>query len=60
MASESNTVMRIFCALLALLGLGIYLYWGVVFGVWVDIGLYSITALLLGFGIVGYLLYSSQ
>jgi len=52
--------MRIFCALLALLGLGIYLYWGVVFGVWVDIGLYSITALLLGFGIVGYLLYSSQ
>jgi hypothetical protein len=37
-------------------GVGLYIYWGVRFGVWYDIGIYSITSVLVISGIVGILL----
>ena len=43
---------------LTLLGVLFYAIWGVAYGGWFDIGVYSITILLLGFGLVGIYLYS--
>jgi hypothetical protein len=37
-------------------GVGLYLYWGMRFNVWYDIGIYSITSVLVISGIVGILL----
>jgi len=37
-------------------GIGLYLYWGMRFNVWYDIGIYSITSVLVISGIVGILL----
>jgi hypothetical protein len=42
--------------LILLSGIGFYIYWGVRFGVWYDIGIYSITSVLVVSGIVGILL----
>jgi hypothetical protein len=36
------------------------LVWGLVFGIWWDVGLYTVLLLLYGFGIVGFLLYSMK
>ena len=43
---------------LTVLGILFYFVWGVAYGGWFDIGVYSITILLLGFGLVGIFLYS--
>jgi len=43
---------------LAILGILFYFVWGAAYGKWFDIGVYSITILLLGFGLVGIYLYS--
>ena len=40
----------------ALAGLVYYIGWGLYYHVWADIGIYSITAFLMGIGIVGTLL----
>ena len=37
---------------------GVYFSWGLAYGKWFDIGVYSITVLLIGFGLVGIFLYS--
>ncbi len=50
----------IFYAFLFSLGVAIYLAWGIMFGVWVDVGLYSVVAVLMGFGFFGFLLYSIE
>ena len=42
--------------LLLISGVGFYLYWGMRFSVWYDIGIYSITSVLVISGIVGILL----
>jgi hypothetical protein len=39
-------------------GLGLYFGWGILFGVWLDVGVYAVSILLIGFGLVGMLLYS--
>ncbi len=44
-------------------GIGLYLVWGVLYNSWniltvENSGIYALTVLLVGFGIVGYLLYS--
>ena len=44
-------------------GIGLYLVWGVLYNSWniltvANSGIYALTVLLVGFGIVGYLLYS--
>jgi len=54
----SNNVLSLLYALLAAIGIAIYLSWGIMFGVWWDVGLYAITAVLVSFGIIGFLLYS--
>lgn len=43
---------------LTILGVLFYFVWGVAYGGWVDVGVYSITIILLGFGLVGIFLYS--
>lgn len=42
--------------LLLISGIGLYIYWGVRFGVWYDIGIYSVTSVFVISGIVGILL----
>ena len=37
-------------------GIGIYMYWGITFGVWYDIGIYSLTIVLVLPGIIGTIL----
>ncbi|MFO7793252.1 MAG: hypothetical protein R6W73_09805 [Candidatus Saliniplasma sp.] len=54
----SNNMLSILYAMLAAIGIAIYLSWGIMFGVWWDVGLYSITAVMIAFGIVGFFLYS--
>ena len=60
-----NKVMMAFYS--ALLGLGIVLYlaWGLMYGSWnlldrTNLGMYSVTVMLCGFGIVGMLLYHNK
>ncbi|MFW6038668.1 MAG: hypothetical protein ACOC89_03945 [Candidatus Saliniplasma sp.] len=54
----SHDILSILYALLAAIGIAIYFSWGIMYGVWWDVGLYSVTAVMVGFGIVGFLLYS--
>jgi len=54
----SHDVLSLLYALLAAIGIAIYLSWGIMFGVWWDVGLYAVTAMMVGFGLVGFLLYS--
>ena len=54
----SHDVLSLLYALLAAIGIAIYLSWGIMFGVWWDVGLYAVTAVMVGFGLVGFLLYS--
>jgi hypothetical protein len=51
-------VMKGFCLLLLIAGILLYLSWGLLFNVWADIGLYSMVVLLVGFGLIGTILYS--
>ncbi len=41
-----------------MLGVGLYVGWGVMFNIWLDVGVYAISVILAGFGLVGMLLYS--
>ncbi|MGM0405384.1 MAG: hypothetical protein ACQEQM_04505 [Thermoplasmatota archaeon] len=54
----SHDILSILYALLAAIGIAIYFSWGIMFGVWWDVGLYSVTAMMVGFGLVGFFLYS--
>jgi hypothetical protein len=51
-------IVRGFCVLLMITGLTMLLTWGIVFGIWWDIGLYSVLVLLIGGGLIGTILYS--
>jgi len=56
-------IMLTFYTALLALGIFIYLAWGIVYGSWNvferdNLGIYSVCVLLVGFGIVGILLYS--
>ena len=48
---------RAFYLLLLVAGVILYLLWSIIYDAWLDIGLYSVVVLLVGFGLVGYLLY---
>jgi len=41
--------------LFILMGIIIYIAWGITYGVWVDVGIYSITIFFLALGIIGVL-----
>ncbi len=47
-------------AFTAALGLAFYFSWSLMFGTWFDVGVYTVTAIITGFGIVGFLLYSME
>jgi len=46
----------ILSALLFIAGIGFYIYWGIRFGVWADIGIYSVTIVFVLGGILGIIL----
>jgi hypothetical protein len=48
---------RAFYLLLLVAGVILYLLWSIIYDAWLDIGLYSVVILLVGFGLAGYLLY---
>ena len=50
---EQETITRTFYYLLLPLALLFWIGWGLKFGVWWDIGIYSVLAVLLGFGLIG-------
>ncbi len=54
---EKN-ILSLFYALLAGAGLAFYISWSFLHGTWTDIGVYSVSVVLIAFGIVGYMLYS--
>jgi len=56
MNSKYFDIKTILSVLLILVGIGLYLYWGVRYGVWYDIGIYSVTIVLLLAGVLGFLL----
>ena len=60
MTPLSRNMIRIFYLLLLVGGLGLYVIWGATTGVWTDVGLYSITIMMVLFGLFGTLLYSKD
>jgi hypothetical protein len=53
---KNFNVFTLISLLLLLAGIAIYLWWGSTFGVWYDIGIYSLTIVLVLAGIFGALL----
>lgn len=49
---------RLFYTLLLAAGIVLYVSWALLYGVALDVGLYAICAVLIGFGLTGMLLYS--
>lgn len=52
--------LSILYGLLAALGVALYVSWGLMYGVWLDVGLYAVTAVMVGFGVIGFFLYSVE
>ena len=50
----------LFSILVLFAGLAIYLYWAASYDAWTDIGLYAISAPIIGFGLVGIFLYTRK
>lgn len=50
---EKVNIFTVLSALLFLAGIGFYLYWGLRFGVWADIGIYAITVVFVLGGLLG-------
>lgn len=53
-------VTTIFYYLLFIFGILFYLSWGMLYGEWTDVGVYSLTIIMVGFGFIGMLLYSHK
>lgn len=53
---ENMNIFTILSGLLFLAGIGFYIWWGIRFGVWADIGIYSVSIVFILGGIVGILL----
>ena len=53
---KNVNVFTIVSLLFLIAGVGFYLYWGSRYGVWYDIGIYSITIVLVLSGLIGTLL----
>ena len=49
---------RLFYTTLFVIGIVLYISWGILYGVVFDVGLYAICIILIGFGLTGMLLYS--
>lgn len=59
-AKTPNTIALVFYTVMLLAGIVLYFGWSIMYGTWFDSGLYSITAVLVGFGIFGVLLYGRK
>ncbi|MBS3817043.1 MAG: hypothetical protein KGY76_05720 [Candidatus Thermoplasmatota archaeon] len=55
-----RNILSIFYAFLASLGVAFYFSWSYLYGTWTDIGVYTVSVVLIGFGVIGYLLYSIE
>jgi hypothetical protein len=53
---KNFNLLTIFSILVLLAGLLIYIYWGTRYGVWYDIGIYSLTIIFVIPGLIGILL----
>jgi hypothetical protein len=53
---KNFNLLTIFSILVLLAGLLIYIYWGTRYGIWYDIGIYSLTIVFVIPGIIGILL----
>jgi len=51
-------IISLLYGILAALGISLYVGWSLMYGTWFDVGLYSVSALMIGFGIIGFFLYS--
>lgn len=56
--STQRKLISMLYGILAALGISLYVGWSVMYGTWFDVGLYSVSALMIGFGVVGFFLYS--
>ena len=56
--SIGRNIVRGFCVLLIMTGLILFLVWGLAFGIWWDVGLYTVLLMFIGFGTIGFILYS--
>ncbi|MFP4000382.1 MAG: hypothetical protein ACLFSM_05225 [Thermoplasmata archaeon] len=59
-SQSARNMLSLFYALLAGTGLAFYISWSFLYGTWTDIGVYAVSAVLIAFGVVGYLLYSIE
>ena len=57
-AQMPPVIPRIFYTILLMFGIGLYVGWGILYNVWLDVGVYAVSVILIGFGLVGMLLYS--
>ena len=55
-----NIYKLIFSFLVLFAGLAIYFSWAVAYNAWGDIGLYGLTAPIIGFGLVGIFLFTRK
>lgn len=55
-----KTFKLLFSLLVFIAGLGLYLYWAASYDAWTDIGLYSISVPIIGFGLVGIFLFTRK
>jgi hypothetical protein len=53
---KNMNIFTILSGLLFLAGIGFYIFWGIRFGVWADIGIYSVSIVFILGGIIGTLL----
>jgi hypothetical protein len=65
MADEEETleippiVPRVFYMVVLAAGVAFYVIWSALFDAWTDLAVYTISVIMIGFGILGTLLYSS-
>lgn len=55
-----QTFKLLFSFLVLIAGLALYLGWAASYDAWTDIGLYSISAPIIGFGLVGVFLFTRK
>jgi hypothetical protein len=53
-----TVIPRVFYMALLAIGVAFYFIWSALFNAWTDLAVYTISALLIGFGLVGTLLYT--
>ncbi len=57
---DLRDMLAIICAFIAASGVAFYIGWSIIHHTWTDLGVYSVSIVLIAFGIVGFLLYSIE